>query len=106
MRDPGRVNDLICECCFVLFFPFLSFCLLSSSFAIKIMCLRLSFLPIFNLSLQIADEDEEGREGSYQALRKAVLEYRGTMKEYYKAVLFLLSILHPLICIKVGMFFV
>ncbi|KAL5839574.1 hypothetical protein ACOSQ4_012182 [Xanthoceras sorbifolium] len=31
---------------------------------------------------KLADEDEES---NYQALRKAVVEYRGTMKEYYKA---------------------
>ncbi|GAV91480.1 DUF1771 domain-containing protein [Cephalotus follicularis] len=30
------------------------------------------------------DDDEDG-EGSYQALRRAVKEYRGAMKEYYKA---------------------
>lgn len=33
--------------------------------------------------LSITDEDEED---DYQLLRRAVKEYRGTMKEYYKAV--------------------
>ena len=46
------------------------------------------FSPIFQLSfswsmLTIADNDEEDR---FQALCRAVMEYRGTMKEYCKVV--------------------
>ena len=58
-------------------------------FFARALCLPVFFLSGFSQSLLSKYVDNED---SYQALRKAVREYRATMNEYYKAVSHLLKI--------------
>lgn len=61
-----------------------------AKFILNLCCLFSFFLfsnsPFFSaILLLVADEDEDEDDG-YQALRKAVMEYRGMRKVYYEAV--------------------